>query len=152
MITERVSWVEYVRLVQCNLDIKFCDIDSKSELWCVYICAGVGVSEQPTMNKTFPLQPVLLKNRISSGEMNPALRKSPHLTLSTLVWTTELNVPIQCTLNRRAFPYNPEDRHSVILQISYSVRTFWVGSLFSFVVPQKVFFLQEESFVVEKDM
>ena len=54
MITERVSWVGHVHLVQCNLDTKFCDIDSKSELWCVYVCAGVGLSEQPTMNKTFP--------------------------------------------------------------------------------------------------
>lgn len=118
MITERVSWVGHVHPVQCNLDIKFCDIDSKSELWCVYICAGVRVSEQPTINKTFPLQSVLLKSRISPEEMSPALRHSPHLTLSTLVWTTEFNVPIQRTLNLRAFPYNSEDRHFVILQIS----------------------------------
>lgn len=88
MITERVSWVGHVHLVQCNLDIKFCDIDSKSELWCIYICAGVGLSEQPTMNKTFPFQSVLLKSKISSGEMSPALRKPLYLTLSILVGTT----------------------------------------------------------------
>lgn len=68
-----------MHLVQSNLDIKFRDVDSKSELLrCFDVCVWVGLSEHPSINKAFTLQSVL-KSRISFREMSLALLKPlPH--------------------------------------------------------------------------